>query len=136
MTDSISMKTSREQALDLIQNRYYRGTDTNDPELCASALSDDVEWSHISVWNPSELSEGVDRLMGRQEVFDFLSTILDRVYVAGLVHTVREFVYDEDEQRGAFLAVTTSTKDDRAESYMVWFSVEQGLLNRYLMRPV
>ena len=124
----------RELALDLIQGTYYDSIDRGDMARAVSALHEDIEWSHVQVWEHHDYRrrDVPTRLHGRAEVEAFLAERIDKLKEAGIRHRVRDLVCDGT--RGAFLAAVEGPGPDRP--FFVWFELRDGKVARYTLRPL
>jgi ketosteroid isomerase-like protein len=129
--------TTRSEALEIFQTRYFDSVDRGDWAAAAATMADDVEWSHISAWKGDDL--GFDRskpdvLRRRADVEQLLAKVVPNIVDAGIRHEIQDLVVEGD--RGAFLCQATSAKKSDVAQFMVWFVVEQQTIKRYLMRPL
>lgn len=126
--------TTRDRAFELFENVYYGGVDRGDMQYAASALHPDVDWSHQQVWAHHGFARGApEALHGRDAVQAFLSARVAQLREARIRHHVRELVYADE--RGAFLGAVDGP-DGRSLPFMVWFELADGLVKRYVLRPI
>src|SRR6476646_7887569 len=117
---------TKQTAFQLLQRTYYDSIDRYDIPSAVTALHENVAWSHAQVWKRHDLgmpaSESFD---GRDEVEAFLSGVTDRLRVAQITHTIREMVFDEATDKGAFLADVSGrvgSPDAGVQApFLVWF---------------
>ncbi len=126
--------SERELALRLLQQTYYDGVDQGDMRRAASALHEDIEWSHAQVWAHHEFAVGKPtRMQGRAAIEAFLEARREQLAAAGIRHRVVDLVIDQG--RGAFLGEVRGP-DGSCKPFMVWFELRDGLIGRYLLRPL
>jgi ketosteroid isomerase-like protein len=126
--------SERELALSLLQQTYYDGVDAGDMARATSALHEDIEWSHAQVWAHHEFAAGKPtRMQGRAAIREFLEARREQLAAAGIRHAVVDLVIDGG--RGAFLGQVTGP-DGTRKPFMVWFELRDGLIGRYLLRPL
>lgn len=125
---------TKEQAYTLLQLTYYDGIDEGDMTLAASALHEDVEWSHEQVWAHHEFKRGEpSTLRGRAAVQAFLLERVRQLAEAGIRHRIREMAFEEDH--GAVLGEVVG-EDGTTKPFIVWFEVRDDRIARYLLRPL
>jgi ketosteroid isomerase-like protein len=126
--------TARDQAIDLIQRRYYDPIDRGDMAEAAKALHEDVRWSHAKVWKPTaaELAAN-DELRGRAEVLAYLEEQSARLADSSITHEITDMVVEGD--RGAHLGKVIGPGGEAAH-LMVWFEMTDGLISTYIVRPL
>jgi len=126
--------TPRELAFHLLQDTYYDSIDRGDMEKAASALHEEVEWSHQQVWSHHDFQQGRPSLKrGSAVVGAFLAERREKLAEAKIRHHVRDLVCEEN--RGAMLGYVLGP-DGTEQSFMVWFEIRDGKLSRYLLRPL
>ena len=126
--------TTKARALELFQTVYYDSVDRGDMAAAASAYTEDVEWSHAQVWAHHDYQRDSQpaALRGRAAVEAFLSERRDKLAQARIRHKVRDMVFENG--RGAFLGAVEG--EGRELPFMVWFELRDGLVSRYLLRPL
>lgn len=118
----------------LLQGTYYDSVDRGDMEVAASALHDDVEWSHAQVWAHHDFQRGEPSLKrGRQQVASYLAERKDKLKEARIQHKVRDLVCEGN--RGALLGYVLGP-DGSEKPFMVWFEIRDEKISRYLLRPL
>ena len=125
---------TKQTAFQLLQRTYYDSIDRYDIPSAVTALHENVAWSHAQVWKRHDLgmpaSETFD---GRDEVEAFLSGVTDRLRVAQITHTIREMVFDEATDKGAFLADVSGrvgSPDAGVQApFLVWFELRDDLVS-------
>jgi hypothetical protein len=122
-----------EDARRFFQERYYDNVDRQDAEGAVSALHEAVEFDQVQVWQTTDLRLGANQLRGRDEVLRFLSGAKLRLAEARIRHRVDTAVLDGF--RGALRAHVVGEDGEQAP-FIVWFELEDGLVRRYLVRPV
>ncbi|MCZ8130185.1 MAG: nuclear transport factor 2 family protein [Steroidobacteraceae bacterium] len=128
--------TTATRAFELFETVYYGGIDRGDMATATSALHPAIEWSHQQVWAHHGFARGTPETKhGREAVREFLAARVAQLREARIRHHVREMVYDEPRGRGAFLGAVEGP-DGRSLGFMVWFELEDGLVRRYLLRPL
>ena len=126
--------TTAARAFELFEGIYYASIDRGDMAQAVSALHLDVEWSHQQVWAHHEFARGTPELRrGRASVEEFLAARVAQLRDARIRHHVRDMVFERE--RGAFLGAVEGP-DGRTLGFMVWFELEEGLVKRYLLRPL
>lgn len=121
-------------ALHLLQETYYDSIDRGDMATAASALHDDVEWSHAQVWAHHDFQRGDPSTKhGRAVVGAYLAERREKLAEARIRHSVRDLICEGD--KGAFLGVVTGP-DGTQKHFMVWFELRDGKIGRYLLRPL
>ena len=126
--------STKDQAYTLLQLTYYDGIDAGDMALAASALHEDIEWSHAQVWAHHEFQRGEpSTLHGRAAVQEFLTARLQQLAEARIRHKIRELVFEEDH--GAFIGDVCG-EDGTQKPFMVWFEIRDCRISRYWLRPL
>ena len=126
--------SERELALKLLQGGYYDGVDAGDMVRATSVLHEEIEWSHAQVWAHHEFVAGKPtRMQGRTAIREFLEARREQLATAGIRHRVADLVMDQG--RGAFLGEVAGP-DGTTKPFMVWFELRDGLIGRYLLRPL
>jgi len=76
----------RELGLLLFQHTYYDSIDRGDMATAVTALREDIEWSHVQVWEHHDYRrrDVPTRLHGRAEVQAFLAERIDKLREAGV----------------------------------------------------
>jgi len=129
------MTVTREQALELLQTRYYDGIDRGDMTLAVSALHPDVEWSHAQVWAHHEFERAeASAYHGRDEIEAFLLARRRQLADSGITHAVVDLVLEGD--RGAFRGEVTGPDRTTKLPFLVWVEFTDGLISRYDLRPL
>ena len=124
----------KEKAWELLQSTYYDGVDAGDMAKAASALHEDVEWSHAQVWPHHGFVRGEPSTNhGRAEVQAFLEARVQQLAEARIRHKVRDMVIEGN--KGAILGYVRG-EDGTERPFMVWFEIEDDKLSRYLLRPL
>lgn len=118
----------------LLQATYYDSIDRGDMTSAVLALHPDIDWSHVQVWEHHDYRRRAEptRLKGRQAVLDLLAERVARLAEAGIRHRIRHLVCDG--QQGAFLAAVEGP--GREIPFFGWFELRDGLVGRYVLRPV
>jgi ketosteroid isomerase-like protein len=125
---------SKDLAFRLLQETYYDGIDAGDMARAASALHEDVEWSHAQVWAHHGFPRGEPSTKhGRAAVEALLQARVRELAEARIRHKVRELVCDGD--KGALLGYVRG-EDGTEKPFMVWFELRDGRIARYLLRPL
>ncbi len=126
--------TTPARAFELFEQVYYGNIDRGDMAGAASALHPEIEWSHQQVWAHHGFARGAPQtLHGRDAVQAFLAARVAQLREAGIRHHVRDMVYEGG--RGAFRGVVDGP-DGRSLEFIVWFELADGLIRRYVLRPV
>lgn len=126
--------STKEQAYTLLQLTYYDGIDAGDMVLAASALHEDVEWSHAQVWAHHEFKRDEPSMLhGRAAVQAFLNERVTQLAEARIRHKVRELVFEENH--GAFIGDVFG-EDGSHKPFMVWFEIRDARISRYFLRPL
>jgi ketosteroid isomerase-like protein len=124
----------KEKAWELLQSTYYDGVDEGDMAKAASALHEDVEWSHAQVWAHHEFHRGEPSThRGRAAVQAFLQARVPQLAEARIRHKVRDMVVEGS--KGAILGYVRG-EDGTEKPFMVWFEIRDGKISRYLLRPL
>jgi ketosteroid isomerase-like protein len=125
--------TDHELAYALLQLTYYDSIDRGDMASAVAALHEDIEWSHVQVWEHHDYRrrDQPTRLNGRQEVETFLSERIGKLREAGIRHRIRHLVCEGS--KGAFLAAVEGPGGE--VPFFVWFELRDGKVARYLLRP-
>ncbi len=124
----------KERALELLQATYYDGIDAGDMAKAASALHEDVEWSHAQVWPHHGFVRGEPSTNhGRAEVQAFLQARVQQLAEARIRHKVRDMVIEGN--KGAILGFVRG-EDGTERPFMVWFEIKDDRISRYLLRPL
>lgn len=93
---------TRELAYRLLQQTYYDSVDRGDMDAAASALHEDIEWSHAQVWAHHDFQRGEPSMKrGREAVRAYLAARKEKLAEARIQHKVRDLVVDGN--RGAML---------------------------------
>jgi hypothetical protein len=119
--------------LALFQNTYYDAIDSSDMAAAVTALHEDVEFNHVQVWQRTDLELGATAIHGRAAVHDFLEGAKAKLSEAKIRHRIQELVLDGDH--GAFTAAVEG-EDGEAAPFLVWFELRDGLIGRYVVRPI
>lgn len=128
--------STHQRAHELFEHMYYGNIDRCDMAGAAAALHPDIEWSHQQVWAHHEFTRGAPQeLRGRDAVQEYLEARVQQLREARIRHHVRELVYDAERGCGAFLGVVDGP-DGRSLQFMVWFELRDGLVRRYVLRPL
>ena len=123
-----------ELAYHLLQRTYYDSIDAGDMETAASALHEDVAWSHQQVWAHHGFARGnPSQLRGRAVVRELLLARRDQLAQANIRHRVRHLVCDG--QRGAVEGYVLGP-DGGEQPFLVWFEIRDEKIARYVLRPV
>lgn len=124
----------KEKAYELLQSTYYDGIDAGDMAKAASALHENVEWSHAQVWPHHGFVRGEPSTNhGRATVQAFLQERVQQLAEARIRHKVRDMVCDGN--KGAILGYVRG-EDGTERPFMVWFEITDGKISRYLLRPL
>ncbi|MGE0665900.1 MAG: nuclear transport factor 2 family protein [Sphingomonadales bacterium] len=124
----------KELAMTLLQSTYYDGVDEGNMEKAASALHEDVEWSHAQVWGHHEFRPGeASANRGKAEVQAFLQARVKQLAEARIRHKVRDMVIEGN--KGAILGYVRG-EDGTEKQFMVWFEIRDDKISRYLLRPL
>jgi hypothetical protein len=127
--------SSKERAYELLQTTYYDSIDRGDIATAASALHEDVDWSHSQVWKRTDFGLGVaEQFHSRAEVEGFLGGLKDKLAEARIKHRVREIVMEGDH--GAFLGYVEGQETGEQAPFMVWFELKDDRVSRYTLRPL
>lgn len=130
MTSSI---TSGADLLELVQETYFDSIDAGDAETAVTALHDDVEWVHRQVWeHDGHHRDAVDRLTGRDAVYEFLDSRLGEMQAVGIEHRIRDAIYEDG--RGAFSAAVVGPEGNE-QPFLGWVELTDGLLSTYRVTP-
>ena len=125
---------TRERAYHLLQRVYYDNVDRGLMTAAAAAFHPEVEWSHAQVWAHHEFRQGhAQQLKGRAAVQALLEARVEQLRDARITHHVREMVMEGD--KGAFLGAVEGPQGE-LKPFMVWFEVRDGLIARYMLRPL
>ena len=125
---------TKEHAFRLLQEVYYANVDRGRMEAATAAFHPDVEWSHAQVWAHHEFRQGhAQELRGRAAVQALLDARVEQLRDARITHHVREMVMEGD--KGAFLGVVEGPGGE-LKPFMVWFEIRDGLISRYMLRPL
>lgn len=125
---------TRELAYRLLQQTYYDSVDRGDMDAAASALHEDIEWSHAQVWAHHDFQRGEPSMKrGREAVRAYLAARKEKLAEARIQHKVRDLVVDGN--RGAMLGFVLGP-DGSEKPFMVWFEIRDEKIARYLLRPV
>ena len=126
--------STAERAFELFETIYYGSIDRGDMAGAASALHEDVNWSHQQVWAHHGFARGAPEVReGRANVEAFLAARVEQLREARIRHHVRDLVFERD--RGAFLGAVDGP-DGRSLPFMVWFELSDDLVKRYVLRPI
>ncbi|MBI1181124.1 MAG: hypothetical protein GC201_11240 [Alphaproteobacteria bacterium] len=126
--------SAKQLAYELLQSTYYDGIDAGDMAKAASALHEEVEWSHAQVWAHHEFERGEpSALHGRRAVQDFLGARVGQLAQARIRHKVRDMACEGD--KGAILGYVRGP-DGTEKDFMVWFEIRDGKIARYVLRPL
>ncbi len=124
----------KQLAMTLLQSTYYDGIDAGDMAKAASALHEDVEWSHAQVWGHHEFRAGeASANHGRAEVQAFLQSRVRQLAEARIRHKVRDMAIEGN--KGAILGYVRG-EDGTEKQFMVWFEIRDDKIARYLLRPL
>lgn len=124
----------KDRAWELLQSTYYDGIDAGDMAKAASALHEDVEWSHAQVWPHHGFVSGeASTNHGRAEVQAFLQARVQQLAEARIRHKVRDMVIEDN--KGTILGYVRG-EDGTERPFMVWFEIRDDRLSRYLLRPL
>lgn len=127
------MTDNKELAFHLFQNVYYANVDRGDMTAATEAFHPEVDWSHAQVWAHHEFARGnAHRLHGRDTVRGFLAARVQQLREAQITHHVSDLIIEGD--KGAFIG--TVIGPDAQKSFMVWFELRDGLIGRYVLRPL
>jgi len=125
---------TRELAYRLLQQTYYDSVDRGDMDGAATALHEDIEWSHAQVWAHHDFQRGEPSMKrGREAVRAYLAERKEKLAAARIQHKVRDLVVDGD--RGAMLGFVLGP-DGSEKPFMVWFEIRDEKIARYLLRPL
>lgn len=123
-----------ELAYRLLQETYYDSVDRGDMDAAASALHEDVEWSHAQVWAHHDFERGQPSTKhGRAAVASYLAERKEKLRESGIRHKVRDLVCEGN--RGAVLGYVMGP-DGTEKPFMVWFEIRDEKISRYLLRPL
>ena len=125
---------TKERAHELLQATYYDSIDRGDMAKAASALHEDVEWSHQQVWEHHQFKreDSAVTLRGRAAVEELLSARVRELDEAKIEHKARDMVFEND--KGAILAAVEG--EGREVPFIVWFEIKDDLISRYILRPL
>jgi len=124
----------RELAYRLLQETYYDSVDRGNMEAAASALHEDVEWSHAQVWAHHDFQRGAPSVKrGRAAVRSYLDERKEKLKEARIQHKVRDLVCEGN--RGALLGFVLGP-DGTEKPFMAWFEIRDEKIVRYLLRPL
>jgi ketosteroid isomerase-like protein len=127
------MTTNKERAFHLFQNVYYANVDRGDMTAATAAFHPDVDWSHAQVWAHHDFARGhAQQLHGRDAVREFLAARVEQLREAKITHHVRDMIVDGD--KGAFIGAVEGP--GAVKQFMVWFELRDGLVARYVLRPL
>lgn len=102
-------------------------------DTAVMAFHPDVEWSHSQVWAHHDFARGEPtQLHGRAAVRELLAARVAELKDAGITHHVRDMIMEGD--KGAFIGAVEGPGPDRP--FMVWFEMTDGLVSRYVLRPL
>jgi hypothetical protein len=124
---------TQDDVLELFQRRYYDHIDAGDMDGAVAALHDAVEFNHVQVWQRTDLELGATAIHGRAAVHAFLTGAKAKLAEAAIRHRIRDVVVDGD--RGAFTAAVVGADGEQAP-FLVWFELRDGLVGRYIVRPI
>lgn len=125
--------TDKAQARHLFQTIYYGHVDKGDMDTAVMAFHPDVDWSHAQVWAHHGFARGeATQLHGREAVRELLGRRVSELKDAGITHHVRDIVMEGS--KGAFIGAVEGPGPDRP--FMVWFEMQDGLVSRYVLRPL
>ncbi|WP_171043067.1 nuclear transport factor 2 family protein [Maritimibacter alexandrii] len=128
------MTATRDEAINLIQTTYYDGIDSGDMVRAASALAEDVDWSHAQVWAHHGFARAEPSgFSSRAEVQDFLSARVEQLAEAKIRHRIDTMVYEDG--KGAFLGLVEGPGGE-TKPFFVWFEIADGKISRYTLRPL
>ena len=128
------MTATREDAIRLIQHTYYDGIDAGDMARAASALAEDVDWSHAQVWAHHGFARAEPSgFRSRADVEAFLSERVDQLAEAKIRHRIDTLVMEGD--KGAFLGLVEGPGGE-TKPFFVWFEIANGKISRYTLRPL
>ena len=128
------MTATRDEAINLIQTTYYDGIDSGDMVRAASALAEDVDWSHAQVWAHHGFARAEPSgFSSRAEVQDFLSARVEQLAEAKIRHRIDTLVYEDG--KGAFLGLVEGPGGE-PKPFFVWFEIANGKISRYTLRPL
>jgi hypothetical protein len=127
------MMLAKDAVLSLFQERYYDAIDSSDMAAAVTALHEDVEFNHVQVWQRTDLELGATAIHGRAAVHAFLDGARAKLAEAGIRHRIDDLVVEGD--RGAFTAAV-SDEHGEAAPFLVWFELRDGLVSRYIVRPI
>jgi hypothetical protein len=118
----------------LLQLTYYDAVDKGDMATAASALHEDVEWSHQQVWAHHGFSRGnPSQLRGRTAVHDLLLARRSQLAAANIRHRVRNLICDGNV--GALIGYVLGP-DSSEQPFMVWFELRDEKIAKYILRPI
>ncbi len=123
-----------ELAYQLLQLTYYDSVDKGDMEMAASALHEDVEWSHQQVWAHHGFPRGnPSQLRGRTAIRDLLLARRSELTAAKIRHRVRDLICDG--KVGALIGYVLGP-DSSEQPFMVWFELRDEKIGKYILRPI
>ncbi|NGP09491.1 nuclear transport factor 2 family protein [Rhodococcus sp. 14C212] len=130
------MTKTKEEMVEIFQG-YYDKVDAGDAAGAVTIYHPEVNWVHLPT-TKQELGlshSEADVIQSRDELEAYLTRVLPRAVEAGLVHTVQKLVTDGEQ--GALIGRTTSTVSQSVDdTFIAWFTLRDGLVSEYNLRPL